>query len=207
MKKRSDFTAQDVEFIHQHIGIMPARVIADHIGSTIDCVTHYCRRNDIMMFDSRYDKGLPIYYLSKIWNCNNNTITAFVNKNNLPLIATNNTLGRTFRIVDMKRIPDWLKSGYALSNAIQPTITEYVRMLEVAREAVINQMIPSSFLRDILSVHYGTIYKWIRHGKLPMHDFKFANILYHKRVPLSMWMMKHYGKQEAELVRTMKWSI
>lgn len=208
MKYRKDFTVDDCQFIETMIGTIPAQSIANHIGSSIDCVTRYCRAHDISMYDKRYESGLPVYYLAKIWNCNHNTISQFINKNGLPLLPVPaDTEGRKFRIVDTKRLPEWLSKGYGLSVAIRPVIPEYVEMLEKARQQIYAEKIPTKYLSQILFINSETIMNWCRTGAFIKSDFKFGNVLYHNRVKLALYIREHYGKTVSDRVLAVKWSI
>jgi hypothetical protein len=207
MKQRKHFTVDDYQFINSMIGIMPAQSIATHIGTTIDCVTRYCKQHDVSMLDKRHENGIPVYHLAKLWNCNHNTITVFISHNELPLLPLSSDIGKMFRIVDKKRLPEWLSKGYALSKAIRPTLPEYVNMLNNARQQIYAEKIPTLYLQRVLFINGQSILKWCRTGKLPEHDFKFANVLYHNRVKLALYIREHYGRAVSERVLTAKWSM
>lgn len=206
MKKRKDFTADDIAMIERMIGMHPARLIAERIGTTESCIVKHCLQHGISISGERHAVGLPIYHLSKLWGVNHNQIRHWVIYHGLPTIAPQDK-DKHFTIIDESKLGKWLESGYALASPIQPVTPEHIALVENARQKLYKQMIPTQWISRIIFINNETVYRWMRKGKMIKPDFVYKSQRYHNRISLSLYLKEIYGVKVANRVFDVEWSI
>ena len=206
MKKRRHFTSDDIALIERMIGMHPARLIAEKIGTTESCVVRHCLEHGISFFEVRHSIGLPIYHLSKLWGVHHNMIDHWIRYHGLPIVQPKDN-DKHFKIIDESRLSKWLESGYALSPSIRPITPEHIALIEKARQKLYKQMIPTHWIGRIIFINKATIYRWIRSGKMIEPDFVYKSKRYHNRISLSLYLKEFYGVKVANRVFDVEWSI
>lgn len=207
-KPRSKFSKEDKQIIDKMIGIHPARIIAEKIGTSEGCIARYCHDLDMSMHYRRLENGITPFYLAKLWGMSHNTIANWVARHKMPISRPKEKIrgSKYFVVIDEKLLPKWLEQGYALSDSINPITPDHIKMVNDAREKIYDRMIPTEMIADILYVAVPTLYEWIRTGLMVKPDFVYKKKMYHNRVPLAIYFDSAYGKKAADKVLNMKWS-